>query len=548
MPEARKMSLRERLRIPVADVVDAVSRNGLASGIYSVAWSAVTGKPSVNTTAPLTGGGSLASSLTLAVSTMTGDSGAGGARGVVPAPAAGDTAAGKFLKASGTWVTPPVGAPDSADYLVRTANGSLSAERVVTDTTSVVWDWATAGQAKATVPNLVGDAGAGGTAGLVPAPAAGDAAAGKFLKADGTWAAPPPGTSTTAGLVKLGATGGALAYTATVQTIPGATGTVTDGTEIVRVTHAAVTALTLPALANTTRPVVFLGPAAVAGTTPTCVFARAGSDVIDSGATGLKIEGSNWRVTFVSDGAVWRVTDVRGVAQLPVGYVDLTGVSGSSPWTRTDGVSGETVTMTDTSTAGTTSAASGIQMASPAGATAVFTSNTGTGFYTDLLARAGLDPVRDEYAVLVKAAETSTPAATDTTAVFLGTTIAATPKGGISYNEVTGALTTRFNTVSVTVATVATGHAAKGFWWDGRTRSWEALEGAWTGTAQTTLWPLLYAKPGGVEKHLTDPNTGASGALDFAGMSRLVVAVSNGSGGARNWLAEYLYVVRILRG
>ncbi len=35
---------------------------------------------------------------------------------------------------------------------------------------------------------LVGDTGAGGTKGLVPAPAAGDAAAGKFLKADGTWA------------------------------------------------------------------------------------------------------------------------------------------------------------------------------------------------------------------------------------------------------------------------------------------------------------------------------------------------------------------------
>jgi hypothetical protein len=37
--------------------------------------------------------------------------------------------------------------------------------------------------------NVVGDTGAGGTKGLVPAPAAGDAAAEKFLKADGTWAA-----------------------------------------------------------------------------------------------------------------------------------------------------------------------------------------------------------------------------------------------------------------------------------------------------------------------------------------------------------------------
>jgi hypothetical protein len=41
------------------------------------------------------------------------------------------------------------GAPSVADYLVKTANGSLSAERVVTDTSEVTWDWATAGQAKA---------------------------------------------------------------------------------------------------------------------------------------------------------------------------------------------------------------------------------------------------------------------------------------------------------------------------------------------------------------------------------------------------------------
>lgn len=40
----------------------------------------------------------------------------------------------------------------------------------------------------ANLPAMVGDSGSGGTRGAVPAPAAGDAAAGKFLKADGTWA------------------------------------------------------------------------------------------------------------------------------------------------------------------------------------------------------------------------------------------------------------------------------------------------------------------------------------------------------------------------
>jgi hypothetical protein len=48
----------------------------------------------------------------------------------------------------------------------------------------------TAVQATAILNAVVGDSGSGGTKGLVPAPASGDAAAGKFLKADGTFAVP----------------------------------------------------------------------------------------------------------------------------------------------------------------------------------------------------------------------------------------------------------------------------------------------------------------------------------------------------------------------
>lgn len=53
----------------------------------------------------------------------------------------------------------------------------------------------TATQTTALLNNVVGDSGSGGTKGLVPAPAAGDAAAGKYLKSDGTWTAPPAGTA-----------------------------------------------------------------------------------------------------------------------------------------------------------------------------------------------------------------------------------------------------------------------------------------------------------------------------------------------------------------
>ncbi len=71
---------------------------------------------------------------------------------------------GDFLRyddATGKWVNDPAvgvgSAPDSADYLVKTANGSLSAERVVTDTSSITVDWATAGQAKFQRAALTGD-------------------------------------------------------------------------------------------------------------------------------------------------------------------------------------------------------------------------------------------------------------------------------------------------------------------------------------------------------------------------------------------------------
>lgn len=64
----------------------------------------------------------------------------------------------------------------------------------------------TATQATAILNTMVGDSGSGGTKGLVGAPASGDAAAGKFWKADGTWATP------TAGFSNPMTTGGDIIY------------------------------------------------------------------------------------------------------------------------------------------------------------------------------------------------------------------------------------------------------------------------------------------------------------------------------------------------
>lgn len=58
-----------------------------------------------------------------------------------------------------------------------------------------------------TDPNMVGDSGSGGKAGNVPAPAAGDAAAGKLLCASGLWVHP------TGEVITVSGTSGTLAHT-----------------------------------------------------------------------------------------------------------------------------------------------------------------------------------------------------------------------------------------------------------------------------------------------------------------------------------------------
>ena len=85
----------------------------------------------------------------------------------------------------------------------RTQMGLGSLATASSITASQISDASSAGQAMITAANaaaqtallsgFVGDSGSGGTKGLVPAPASGDAT--KYLKGDGTWATPPGGGS-----------------------------------------------------------------------------------------------------------------------------------------------------------------------------------------------------------------------------------------------------------------------------------------------------------------------------------------------------------------
>jgi hypothetical protein len=88
----------------------------------------------------------------------------------------------------------------------------------------------TATQLTAEMNAVVGDAGSGGTKGLVPAPSAGDAAAGKFLKADGTFAVPGGGgdmvlasVQVVTALKTFGTAGGAVSKFALAGSTSGST-------------------------------------------------------------------------------------------------------------------------------------------------------------------------------------------------------------------------------------------------------------------------------------------------------------------------------------
>jgi hypothetical protein len=70
-----------------------------------------------------------------ALTVFTGDSGAGGAKGLVPAPAAGDAAASKYLKADGSWTAITIPPSASYDYLSTLVNAEVS----ITGTDTASW-------------------------------------------------------------------------------------------------------------------------------------------------------------------------------------------------------------------------------------------------------------------------------------------------------------------------------------------------------------------------------------------------------------------------
>lgn len=111
------------------------------------------------------------------------------------------TLSGDVGGSGATAITAAIGANKVTNAMLATVATATFKGRTTAATGNV--EDLTATQATALLNAMVGDSGSGGTKGLAPAPASGDAAAGRFLKADGTWAVPPgggggsPGGSTT---------------------------------------------------------------------------------------------------------------------------------------------------------------------------------------------------------------------------------------------------------------------------------------------------------------------------------------------------------------
>ena len=132
------------------------------------------------------------SDLTPKLTTLVGDSGSGGTKGLVPAPALGDATAGKFLKADGLWAVPTttigtnvvtnamLAQVATAIFKGRTSAGTGNVEDLtVTQATAMLNQFSTSTTTKGLVP---GSNGVGST---------------YFLRADGTWAVPAGGGGST---------------------------------------------------------------------------------------------------------------------------------------------------------------------------------------------------------------------------------------------------------------------------------------------------------------------------------------------------------------
>lgn len=188
---------------------------------------------------------------------------------------------------------------------------------------SSAWTSRTPTQVTADLIPVVGDTGSGGTKGLVPAPGAGDAAASKYLKADGTWATIAgggtgdvvgPSSATDNAVARFDATTGKLIQNSAV-TIADTSGDITGGKyNTVAISGAstptlAVTGTTTVSGANTGDQTNISGNAATVTTN-----ANLTGPITSSGNATAIASQTGTGTKFVVDTSPTLVTPILGVA------------------------------------------------------------------------------------------------------------------------------------------------------------------------------------------------------------------------------------------
>lgn len=161
------------------------------------------------------------------------------------------------------------------------------------------------GQATALLNVMVGDTGSGGTKGLVPAPAAGDAA--KFLRGDGTWVANASGTVTVVSIVTANGFAGTVANDSTTPAI-------TLTTSITGILQGNGTAISAATTTGTGNVVLATSPTLV---TPTLGVASATSInkvAITAPATGSTLTIADGKTLTASNTLTFTGTDTASIA------------------------------------------------------------------------------------------------------------------------------------------------------------------------------------------------------------------------------------------
>jgi len=181
------------------------------------------------------------------------------------------------------------------------------------------WTNRTPAQLTADLSAFTGDSGSGGAKGLVPAPVAGDASGGKFLRADGSWAAPAGGGGAatrellTAARTYYVRTDGSDSNNGLANTSGGAFATMQKALDVVGTLDLSIYEVTVQVAAGTYTAGVSLAGAFVGAgsvtlrgdpTTPTnVVISTTGSHCISASGDGVHLNVSGFKLQTTTSGS-----------------------------------------------------------------------------------------------------------------------------------------------------------------------------------------------------------------------------------------------------